>query len=341
MKKSLMAFGLLLLISILGYSQEKRYALYSVAFYNLENLFDTIHDVGKNDYEYLPDGKNKWNSMKYESKLKNMSEVLSQLSTDKLPMGPAIIGMSEVENRGVLEDLLKQPALSDRGYEIVHYEGPDKRGIDCAFFYNPKLFHLTASKLVPYIYVNDTVHKTRGFLIASGTIDGEKMHFIVNHWPSRAAASATRERAGEQVRVLKDSLLNEDPAAKIMIMGDMNDDPMDKSMSVALGAKRKVKDVEPHDLYNPWWDVLKSGTGTLMYRGQWNLFDQIVFTGNLLGNDRSTLKYFKNEIFRRDYMFQKEGQYKGYPKRTSAGGVWLNGYSDHLPTIIYLIKEVK
>lgn len=117
-----MVWSLLLFISITSYSQEKKYALYSAAFYNLENLFDTIHDAGKNDLEYLPNGKNKWNSMKYEAKLKNMSEILSQLSTDKLPLGPTIIGMSEVENRRVLEDLLKQPALSDRGYEIVHYE---------------------------------------------------------------------------------------------------------------------------------------------------------------------------------------------------------------------------
>ena len=342
MKKFLTVWGLLLFISITSYSQEKKYALYSVAFYNLENLFDTIHDAGKNDFEYLPNGKNKWNSMKYEAKLKYMSEILSQLSTDKLPLGPTIIGMSEVENRRVLEDLLKQPALSDRGYEIVHYEGPDRRGVDCAFFYNPKFFHLTASKLAPYIYENnDTTYKTRGFLIASGTLAGEKVHFIVNHWPSRAAASPARERAGEQVRALKDSLLNEDSNAKVIIMGDMNDDPMDKSMAVALGAKRKAQDTKEHDLYNPWWDTLKKGNGTLMYDGKWNLFDQIVFTGNLLGNDRSTLKYYRNEIFRRDYMFQKEGKYKGYPKRTHAGGVWLNGYSDHLPTIIYLIKEIK
>ena len=318
MKKSLMTLGVLALFVLMAYGQEKKFALYSVAFYNMENLFDTIHDEGKNDYEYLPNGTNQWNTMKYKAKLKNMSEILSLLSTDKLPMGPAIIGVSEIENYRVLEDILKQPALADRGYRYVHYEGEDQRGVDCAFFYNPKLFELTNSKLVPYVYINDTVHKTRGFLIASGNIADEKMHFIVNHWPSRAAASPARERAGEQVRAIKDSLLREDSAAKIVIMGDMNDDPMDKSMAVALGAKRKPADVGPTDLYNP-----------------------IVFTGNLLGTDRSTLKFYKHEIFSRDFMFQKEGKYKGYPKRTQAGGVWLNGYSDHLPTIIYLIKEVK
>lgn len=340
MRKLIFVLGLFL--SVTCFAQEKKFALYAAAFYNQENLFDTIHDAGKNDYEYLPDGTMKWNSMKYTAKLKNMSEVISQLATDKLPMGPVIIGLSEVENRNVLEDLIKQPALASRGYEIIHYEGPDKRGVDCAFIYNPQQFHVTATKLAPYIYVNDTIHKTRGFLIASGELANERVHFIVNHWPSRAAASPTRERAGEQVRALKDSLLNAEPDSKVIIMGDMNDDPMDKSMSVALGAKRSPKDVGPHDLYNPWWDTLvKKGVGSLMYKGKWNLFDQIVFTGNLLGDDRSTLKYYKNEVFMRDYLFQQEGQYKGYPKRTHAGGVWLNGYSDHLPTIIYLIKEIK
>ena len=332
---------MLVLFVLTVYGQEKRYALYSVAFYNMDNLFDTIHDEVKNDYEYLPNGANQWNTMKYKAKLKNMSEILSKLATDKLPMGPAIIGVSEIENNRVLEDLLKQPALADRGYKYIHYEGEDQRGVDCAFFYNPELFELDHSKLLPYIYINDTIHKTRGFLIASGKMAGEKMHFIVNHWPSRGAASPARERAGEQVRAIKDSLLKEDPEAKIVIMGDMNDDPMDKSMAVSLGAKRKLNEVGPTDLYNPWWDTLKKGYGTLMYQGKWNLFDQIVFNGNLLGSDRSTLKYFKHEIFNKDFMFQKEGKYKGYPKRTQAGGVWLNGYSDHLPTIIYLIKEVK
>lgn len=340
MRKLILVLGLFL--SLTCYAQEKKFELYAVAFYNQENLFDTIHDAGKNDYEYLPDGTMKWNSMKYKAKLKNMSEVISQLATDKLPMGAAVIGLSEIENRRVLNDLIAQPALAERGYEIIHYEGPDKRGVDCAFLYNPKMFHVTATKLAPYIYVNDTVHKTRGFLIASGEMSGERVHFIVNHWPSRAAASPAREWAGEQVRVLKDSLLNAEPDSKVIIMGDMNDDPMDKSMSVALGAKRNPKDVGPHDLYNPWWDTLvKKGIGSLMYRGKWNLFDQIVFSGNLLGDDRSTLKYYKNEVFMRDYLFQQEGKYKGYPKRTHAGGVWLNGYSDHLPTIIYLIKEVQ
>lgn len=336
MKKSLMTLGVLALFVLMAYGQEKKFALYSVAFYNMENLFDTIHDEGKNDYEYLPNGTNQWNTMKYKAKLKNMSEILSMLSTDKLPMGPAIIGVSEIENYRVLEDILKQPALADKGYQYVHYEGEDRRGVDCAFFYNPKLFELTNSKLVPYVYINDTVHKTRGFLIASGNIAGEKMHFIVNHWPSRAAASPARERAGEQVRAIKDSLLREDSAAKIVIMGDMNDDPMDNSM-LTLGAKKYRKEVGKGDFFNPWWETLEDkGVGTLLYRGKWNLFDQIVLSSALL--KKKGLKYDHNEVFIREYLFQQDGKYKGSPLRTHGGKLWLNGYSDHLPTIIYLKK---
>ncbi len=342
MKKCVL-LALLTMLSVGVFAQEKRFALYGVAFYNLENLFDTTHDEGKNDYEYLPEGKNRWNDTKYQSKLQNMSKVLSLLAADKHPMGAAVIGVSEVENRRVLEDLLKQPALSERGYEIVHYEGEDRRGVDCGLFYNPKMFKLEVSKLSPYIPENpaDTIYKTRGFLIAAGEMGGDPIAFIVNHWPSRGAASPARERAGVQVRALKDSLLQVNPDMKVVIMGDMNDDPMDKSMAVSLGAKRKAKDVKDHELFNPWWDTLKKGYGTLMYRGKWNLFDQIVFTGNMLSEDRQSLTYYKNEIFTRDFMFQTDGKYKGYPKRTHAGGVWINGYSDHFPTIVYFVKEVK
>jgi hypothetical protein len=143
---------------------------------------------------------------------------------------------------------------------------------------------------------------------------------------------------------VKDSLIAEDPHVKLLIMGDMNDDPQDASMAKCLGAKRKIKDVGDGDLYNPWWDVLASGTGTLMYNGAWNLFDQIILSPSLLDYDKkgyASLKLFSHQIFRRDYLFQKEGKYKGYPLRTHGSGEWLDGYSDHLPTVVYLVKEQK
>ncbi len=335
-------------------AEEKKYSLYGIGFYNLENLFDTIHDESKNDYQYLPDGQSRWNGRKYHQKLRNMARVLADMGTDKTPQGCAIIGVSEVENARCLTDLCKQNALQKRGFKFCHIEGPDRRGVDCALLYNPRLFKVRNVKLVPYVYVKeeDKGRATRGFLTVSGTLAGEHVTIIVNHLPSRGVTSFYREEGGRQIRLVKDSLLKEDPNVKIIIMGDMNDDPQDRSMALSLGAKRKMKDVEKDGLWNPWWDVLAEGTGTLQYDGKWNLFDQIILSRSLIepskmGNndfkpsdiDCSQLKYFRHQIFRRDYLFQKEGRYKGNMLRTHAGGSWLNGYSDHLPTIIYVIKE--
>ncbi|MGM9688687.1 MAG: endonuclease/exonuclease/phosphatase family protein [Alloprevotella sp.] len=377
MKRSVLSFALLLLalFTLSSFTQrqqaadQKSYAMYGVAFYNLENMFDTLHDAGKNDYEYLPDGTNQWGKMKYEAKLHNMARVLSELCTDKLPMGPAVVGLSEVENERVLQDLLKQPELAKRGWRYVDYPGVDRRGVECAFFYNPRFFQLENSMIVPYYYApsgriddpllgfytdsegqvraytelkGDTTHITRGFLVMSGRLAGERIHFIVNHWPSRAAGDEVRQRAGFQVRQLVLALMAAEPDSKVIVMGDMNDDPNNKSMTLQLGCVSEPGKVKkPTDMYNPWYNTLyKVGQGTLLYNGQWNLFDQIVVSGNLVGKDRSTLKFYQHAIFMRDYLFQQEGRYKGNPLRTHAGGVWLNGYSDHLPTQIYLVKEV-
>ena len=347
MRKNRFLLVILSLFAVLFTAQaqeQKKYEVYSVGFYNLENLFDTIHDAGKNDYEFLPDGANKWGTLKYTNKVKNMATVLNEMGTDVLPIGMAAVGVSEIENSRVLEDLVKHEILAPRGWDFIHIEGPDKRGVDCALLYNPKLFKPICSKLAPYTTVdNDTTYKTRGFLIVNGEMGGESVHIIVNHWPSRYAKSPARERAGDLVRELKDSIMAEMPDTKVLIMGDMNDDPDNKSMKTCLGAVREKEEIQAaSDLYNPWWNILrKKGMGTLKYKGKWNLFDQIILSGNLIGTDRSTLKLYKTEIFSRNYMFQEEGRYKGNTKRTHAGGVWLNGYSDHLPVIVYLIKEAK
>ena len=329
----LMMFGLCTMV--LGAQNEKR-GLYSVAFYNLENLFDTIHDAGKNDYDFLPGGSYKWTSKKYEAKLANLARVLSSLSRDRVPQGPAFIGVAEVENSRVLDDLLKQPSLS--AYKYVHYEGPDRRGIDCALLYDPQQFEVACSKLVlSEPYQGDTVHLTRGFLIVDGRMAGERVCVIVNHWPSRGAQSPVRVHAARQVKALADSLRREDRRLKLIVMGDMNDDPMDESMRT-LGARKYIKEVKKADFYNPWWETLEDeGVGTLLYRGKWNLFDQIVLSKPLLKKRRG-LRYDRHEVFCRDYLIQQDGRYKGSPLRTHGGRTWLNGYSDHLPTVIYLRK---
>lgn len=335
------------LLTFLPTSAQKKYSVYGVGFYNQENLFDTCHDEGKRDYDFLPTGSYKWNAMKYNHKLNNMSRALADMGTDVLPnIGCAIIGLAEVENSKALDDLVAQPALSARNYQYVHIEGPDRRGIDCALLYNPSLFSVKNTRLVPYVQKlkKDSAFYTRGFLTVSGTLADEHIAVIVCHLPSRFSESFYRELGAEQVKAIKDSLLNDDPNCKVFVMGDMNDDPIDKSMAGILRGKGNIKDVNQGDMYNPWYNILvKEGVGTLLYQGSWNLFDQILVTPNLLNKDDkkdfSSLKFWKNQIFKRDYLFQTEGKYKGSPKRTTAGGVWLDGYSDHLPVVVYLVKE--
>lgn len=335
------------LLTFLPASAQKKYSVYGVGFYNQENLFDTCHDEGKRDYDFLPTGSYKWNAMKYNHKLNNMSRALADMGTDVLPnIGCAIIGLAEVENSKALDDLIAQPALSARNYQYVHIEGPDRRGIDCALLYNPSLFSVKNTRLVPYVQKlkKDSAFYTRGFLTVSGTLADENVAVIVCHLPSRFSESFYRELGAEQVKAIKDSLLNDDPNCKVFVMGDMNDDPIDKSMAGILKGKANIKDVNEGDMYNPWYNILvKEGVGTLLYQGSWNLFDQILVTPNLLNKDDnkdfSSLKFWKNQIFKRDYLFQTEGKYKGSPKRTTAGGVWLDGYSDHLPVVVYLVKE--
>lgn len=349
MKKCMVLLVLILLLGMSTSYAKKELKTYGIGFYNLENLFDTCHDAGKNDYEFLPDGGYHWTSEKYTHKLRNLARVLSEMGTDKLPgIGCAAIGVAEVENAGCLADLCKQEPLKAKNFKFVHIEGPDLRGIDCGLLYNPALFTVRNAKLVPYVYLKpiDDKYRTRGFLTVSGTMAGEHVTIIVNHLPSRAATSYYREEGGRQLRELKDSLMREDPKVKLLIMGDMNDDPQDSSMAVSLGAKRKMQDVEaPTGLWNPWWDVLAAGTGTLKYKGKWNLFDQIIVSHSLLNQkgkkNYKSLKLTDYQVFSRDYLFQEGGKYAGYPLRTHSGGMWLDGYSDHLPTVVYLAKMQK
>lgn len=353
MKKILLSTGLLLIV-LWSCSGEKRVKspsstgnvkvqVSSVAFYNLENLFDTINQ-DNNDEEFLPEGAMKWTGMKYKAKLKNMSYAISQIGLDYSPSGVALIGVSEIENRGVLEDLVKQPALVDRGYEIVHYDSPDKRGVDVGLLYNPKQFIVTNSKSYR-LHTADSTFFTRDQLMVSGYLQGEKIHVIVNHWPSRSGGEdrsrPKRNAAAALTRSIADSLFHVDPHAKIIIMGDLNDDPFNESCAIVLGAKKNKEEVKPGELYNVFWKTLENGTGSLAYNDQWNMFDQIILSYDLVNGNRNQLNIWKSEVFNRDFLTNQEGRYKGTPKRTHSSGIWLNGYSDHYPTLIYLVKEIK
>lgn len=327
-------------------SNEKlKLQLSCVAFYNLENLFDTINDPIVNDEEYLPDGAMKWGTMKYKAKLQRMSYAISQLGIEYSPQGAALIGVSEIENRGVLEALVKQPDLEKRSMQIVHYDSPDRRGVDVGLLYNPKLFIVSNSKSYR-LHTDDSGFLTRDQLMVSGYLMGEKVHVIVNHWPSRAGGGEVptrpkRNAAAALTRSIADSLFKADPKARIIIMGDLNDDPFNESCATILGAKKEIADVKQGELYNTLWKTLDKGIGSLAYADQWNLFDQIIVSAELAHSDVNKLKFWKAEVFNKPFLTQQEGRFKGTPMRTHAGGAWLNGYSDHYPTLIYLVKETK
>lgn len=337
MKKIALLFLLCLSFS-LTYAQGKKVALYKVGFYNLENLFDTINNNGKYDLEYSPQGDKQWNSQRYNLKQKNMAKVIKDMKVD-------ILGVCEVENRSVLEDLVNMPDIADMGYKIVHYDSPDKRGVDVGLLYDPKKFRVLCSNSRTLTVEGKPDFKTRDQLVVTGLLAGEKVSIIVNHWPSRlggeAQSSYLREAAAALSKSIADSCMLDDPETKVIIMGDMNDDPSNKSCRLVLGAKKKIKDVEKGGYFNTMWMHYDRGIGTLAYQAQWNLFDQIIISENMIKGDGATLKFSKSEVFNKDYLINQEGSYKGYPKRTFAGGVFLNGYSDHFPTIIYLTKEKK
>ncbi|WP_294083474.1 endonuclease/exonuclease/phosphatase family protein [Proteiniphilum sp. UBA5384] len=341
--KRLLTISILLLGVILLFAQQKNYNVYSIAFYNIENLFDTEDDPDNNgDNEFLPGSTYNWTQDKYEKKLDNIARVISRLGRDYCPMGPAVIGISEVENRKVLEDLVKRPAIAAMGLEIVHQESPDRRGIDVALLYNPRLFQMTGYFASPYYNEQNPEYVSRDQLWVSGLLAGEKIHVSVNHWPSRyggAKSSSLREAAAANVKAVVDSLYQDSPDARIFIMGDLNDDPVDRSTRIVLDAKRVSGDVKTGGLFNPMWRLYSQGIGSLAYQGKWSLFDQIIISYPLLGSDYSQLRFWRAEVFNKDFLIQKEGPDKGYPHRTFSNNTFINGYSDHFPVIVYLVRE--
>lgn len=332
-------------ISASAQKSEKKMMVLGVAFYNLENLFDTINSNGSYDKEFSPEGARQWNGDKYWKKIRNMSYAISQMTTKTTPMGPAIIGVSEIENKTVLDDLVRADAIKKWQLQVVHHDSPDRRGVDVGLLYNPRFFRLLN-------VTNHTLHiegkpdfRTRDQMCVYGLLAGEKVAVIVNHWPSRLGgqeqSSYLREAAAALSKEIADSVWRKDPEVGIIILGDLNDDPHDKSCAKVLGAKKNAKDVDSeHGFYNPFWQVLDKGVGSLAYKGAWNLFDQIIISGNLLGKKQGGLKYWKCEVFNRDFLRDTEGNRQGYPRRTYASGVFLNGYSDHYPTEIFFTKEL-
>lgn len=351
MKRYLVAFTVLLASVAVCVAQSSnsgnRYRVFGVAFYNLENLFDTINSNGTYDLEFSPAGARQWDSRKYNSKINRLAYAISQLATKTTPKGPAIIGVSEIENKSVLDDLVADPQISAWNLQVVHHDGPDRRGVDVGLLYNPRQFRFESVENHRLKIESYPTFRTRDQMCVTGLLGGKRVSVIVNHWPSRLGgeeqSSWLREAAAALSKQIADSVWAVDPSRGVIIMGDLNDDPDNKSVAEVLGASRTTKGVGPHDFYNPWWNLLRDkGIGTLAYKGAWNLFDQIVISGNLLPENAAAedLNFFKQQVHNHDFLIDPNGTRQGYPLRTYSAGVWLDGYSDHFPTEVFFKQSV-
>ena len=338
--------SLFLLAVGVGMTQSNNtYQVACVGFYNVENLFDTINTPGVNDTDFTPTGANKWDSKKYYEKLDRLAEVISLMGADYTPDGPAILGLAEVENKEVIFDLTQHARIKARGYQIVHYDSPDKRGIDVALIYQPKYFTVESSSTHTLVIPGRDNFFTRDMLLVSGQFMGERMHFIVAHWPSRRGgekrSSPFREAAGLLAKNIIDSItLAEGPNAKVVFMGDLNDDPINKSVKVNMKSKGDITKVVPGTMFNPFEELYRKGIGTLAWQDAWNLFDQIMMTPAYVLN-KEGFHFYKAVVFNKPFLAQKEGRFKGYPWRSFAGGAYIGGYSDHFPTYILLKKKIE
>lgn len=323
-------------------AQENSFQVALVGFYNIENLYDTIDDPLTDDAEFLPSGLNTWNSAKYNLKLERISEVIAKLGNEVVPGGPVILGLSEIENRRVLEDLIKTPTLKPLNYGVVHFDGPDRRGVDVALLYQKNRFQVEGSRSFR-LYTPDTAFRTRDQLLVWGKLDGDMVYFLVNHWPSRrggeARSAPKRKAAAALSRHIFDSLQAADPNVKFILMGDLNDDPVDASLTRVLKAKSKVRDVVQGDMFNPMYKLYQDGVGSYAYKDSWDLYDQIVVSSGLLKGDSTSYLLMKTKIFNAQFLKQKTGTFAGYPWRTQAGGQYIAGYSDHFPVYGILFRR--
>lgn len=355
MLKTKLNLLLLLIFSLLvvtGVNAQKRdFKIHTIAFYNLENLFDTINDPTKDDHKNpIGDMSPGEAARVYPKKVKNMAKVIADIGSEKTGFPPALLGVSEIENYQVVQDVANHPRLKNYNYGIVHYESPDLRSIDVALMYRRDVFRPTFSKAHEVVLYRDNDRSkriyTRDILYVKGLLDGEEMHILVNHWPSRSGGEKKsrpkRVKAAKVARGVMDSIQNQDPEAKIIVMGDLNDGVYNESVKEQLKALRHKEDLRNStDLWNPFENIFHEGIGTIAWRDSWDLFDQIIITQPLAQKeDFSSYRFYQAGVFNPPYLQNPRGRWKGYPFRSFAGGAWTGGYSDHLPVYMYVIKEL-
>lgn len=309
-----------------------------VAFYNVEDLFDTEDDPSAADEDMLPLADRGWTEERYEAKLQSLARVVAQMGEE---YGfPALIGMAEVENRAVIEDLAAQEAIAAAGYEVCYADSRDSRGIDVGFLYRPDVLHVDTFHTVE---ADCGYPLTRDFAVIDGRIDGERIYVVAVHLPSRRGGEwSERQRRAcvSQVRRMVDSVRAADAAVKVVVMGDMNDEPHNRSIKRDLGARGRV-DGDTH-LYNPFALRRRAGRGSYSYDGRWNMLDQIIVSPNLVSGDVGGLRLCRidgramGRVFRREWMLRD-----GEPYATYRGSDYEGGVSDHLPVYVILGREEK
>jgi predicted extracellular nuclease len=313
-------------------TENPQHNLYTVAFYNLENLFDIYDDPDTLDDDFTPKGTKKWNAKKYSRKVKKIASVISQIGVKETGFPPAIIGLAEVENKEVVEDLIQTESLQKYGYGYVHYDSADERGIEVAFLYRKNIFSVEHTQTFTLLIENEFGERdyTRDILLVKGKLQGQTVYCIVNHWPSRREGEDKTEykriAGADKVHQIIDIIKEETDLAKVLIMGDFNDDPISKSI------KQHLVD---EDLYNPFESLLAKGNGSLNHNGDWHVFDQIIISKTFF--EDSGFIYRNAYIFDDHFLKEWKGKRRGNPFRTYIGKWHQGGFSDHFP--VYIILE--
>lgn len=302
----------------------------TVAFYNVENLFDTDDDPHANDEDFLP--AQHWTEARYRLKLERLAEVIDRLGDDN---GPEVLGLGEVENDKVIRDLLKQEGLKEKGYSYIHKDSRDRRGIDVALLYKPSVFKPFCSQAYRIHMPGNNHFITRDILLAGGVMDSDTVYFLVNHWPSRLGGEKESEphrlAAAKRNKKLVDSLQAAHPGAGIIVMGDFNDEPYNRSIKEVLRAGNG----KGPGLYNPFYEIGKAGKGTVRFKSEWELLDQIMLSGSFLTRSRHRYISGSADIYDPLWLHYMEKPSNG-PFRTFSGKKYYGGYSDHFPVFLQL-----
>ncbi|PRX57053.1 endonuclease [Flagellimonas meridianipacifica] len=304
---------------------------FTLAFYNLENFFDTKDDAYVLDDDFTPEGFKKWDESKFRRKTKKLAKTISRIGEGDSTLHPILVGMAEVENKTVINELLSTKSLKDLDYAYVHFNSPDERGIDTALVYDPKHFSVIEAETIPLLVDNGNGERdlTRDILYVHGKLHEEEVHVFVNHWPSRRdgaeKTSPKRIKAADTIIQKLASIPEENP--NCIIMGDFNDDPKSESIQRLMDTGKFI---------NPMQSLLSPNSGSANYKGEWSLFDQILLSHSFLNFEKGTHSFKKAKIFAPKFLKEWKGKYKGNPFRTYAGKKYLGGYSDHFPVYVVL-----